>query len=181
MKSIVIAVAIATTICTMDVSVAAEGAPVEPKAFRQIPIPKREHGYGRMQSVVIRTKTELDGFLKNVRGQRGWNNLKGFEDTITKAKIDFRKEALVLLRHTEGSGSVQVIFENPTLRKKALSCRITRKVPKIGTADMAYYCFALALSKSAADTVELHVQGKKPIKFSIVEKQSNKPDAGDGK
>jgi hypothetical protein len=46
---------------------------------------------------------------------------------------------------------------------------------------MAYYCFALAVSKSDVGKVELHVGGKKSIGLSIVEKQSNKPDAGDGK
>jgi hypothetical protein len=116
----------------------------------------------------------LDGFLKKVRGQNGWNNRRGFEDAIKKARVDFGKEALVLLRHTESSGSNRVTFEKPTLRNRVLTCRITRKVAKLGSCDMAYYCFALALSKSAADTVELHIQGRKPVKLSIAEKRSNK-------
>jgi hypothetical protein len=129
--------------------------------YRWIPIPKREHGYGRMDSVVIRSKTELARLLKRVRGQGGWNNRKGFEEAIIRANVDFNREVLVLLRHTEGSGSVQVTFHRPTVRAGTLTCRITRKMPQVGTADMAYYCFALAVSKSYVSKVELHVQGRK--------------------
>ncbi len=130
--------------------------------YRRIPIPKRDPGYGPMDSVVIRSKNELERLLKRVRGQFGWNDRKGFEDAIIKANVDFNKEVLVLLRHTEGSGSVQVTFHKPTVRAGTLTCRITRKAPEIGsTADMAYYCFALAVSKSDVSKAELHVQGKK--------------------
>ena len=129
--------------------------------YRRIPIPKRENGYSRMDSVVIRSKTEMERLLKRIRGQGGWNDRKGFEDAIIKANVDFNREVLVLLRHTEGSGSVQVTFHMPTVRAGTLTCRITRKVPEIGTADMAYYCFALAVSKSDVSKAELHVQGKK--------------------
>ncbi|UCE50262.1 MAG: hypothetical protein JSW47_08870 [Phycisphaerales bacterium] len=172
MKTTGIALMIAAAISALAMSVVAEGAPKESNTFRLIPIPKREHGYRSMESVVIRTETDLAGFLKRVRRQGGWNKRRAFEDAIKKAKVDLGKEALVFLRHTEGSGSVRVTFETPILRAPVLTCRITRKVPEMGTADMAYYCFALAVSKSDVGKVTLHVQGKKAIELSVGQGQS---------
>lgn len=167
------------TITAAQVSSAAHDVPTQPDRFRRVAIPKREHGYSKMKSSVIRTRTELENFLKTLRGQDGWNNRKGFEDAIAKAKVDFNQEALIFLRHTEGSGSVRVTFENPSLRNRVFTSKITRKVPEVGTDDMAYYCFALAVSKSAADKIKLNIEGKKPIELSIIEKQSMTPGIGD--
>lgn len=137
------------------------------KVFRQIPIPKREHGYSRMNSRVIRTERELDDLLKRIKKMTGWNKPKKFEDTIKKAKMDFSKEVLVLLPHVESSGSIEVTFKEPKLQNRELICRIRRNVSLVSTCDMAYYCFALAVSKAAVDGIELHVKGRKPIKLSI--------------
>ncbi|MBA3514125.1 MAG: hypothetical protein H0T77_07115 [Pyrinomonadaceae bacterium] len=112
--------------------------------------------------------------------QKFWNNRKEFEDALRNANLDFTKEALVLLRHTEGSGSVQVTFETPILQDRILLCEIRGKpIPPgyLGTADMADYCLAVAVSKSHISQVELQaVEGGfsarrlAPIVFPIIEK-----------
>ena len=129
-----------------------------PEAFRIIPILKRENGYGNFKSIAFLSKNELDSFLKETSTQPGWNNRKEFEDALLNANVDFSKEALVLLRHTETSGSVQVTFQTPTLHGRNLVCEIEgTPIPPGhgGTADMAYYCFAVAVSKSHVSQVEL--------------------------
>jgi hypothetical protein len=81
-----------------------------------------------------------------------------FVDMLLEAKVDFSKEALVLLRHSEGSGSVKVTFETPVLTDRNLHCEIRGHLfpPGYGgTADMAYYCFAVAVSKAQVSQVEL--------------------------
>ena len=106
---------------------------------------------------MITSQKELDSFLADSR-QRGWNGRQAFEDALVNAKLDFSKEALVLLRHTEGSGSVRVAFETPVLSDRNLLCKIEgRPIPPGygGTADMAYYCFAVAVSKAQVSKVEL--------------------------
>jgi hypothetical protein len=128
------------------------------QSFRIIPIQKRENGYSNFASIAFMSKDDLDSFLKKTSTQIGWNNRQEFEDALRNAKLDFTKEALVLLRHTEGSGSVQVTFETPILQARRLLCEILGKpIPPgyAGTADMAYYCFAVAVSKSAVSQVEL--------------------------
>jgi len=128
------------------------------QSFRIIPIPTREHGYNNFGSIVFRSQQDLDSFLAGTSTQTGWNNRQGFEDALRNAKVDFSKEALVLLRHTEGSGSVQVAFETPSLKGRNLLCEI-RGTPippgNLGTGDMAYYCFAVAVSKAQVSQVEL--------------------------
>jgi hypothetical protein len=130
------------------------------QSFKIIPIPTRENGYSNFASIVIMSKADLDSFLTETSRQIGWNNRQGFEDALLNAKLDFSKEALVLLRHTESSGSVQVTFETPILQGRNLVCEIRGKpIPPGygGTADMAYYCFAVAVSKSQISKVELQV------------------------
>lgn len=128
------------------------------QSFRIIPIHKRENGYSNFASSAFMSKDDLDSFLKNTDAQIGWNNRQEFADVLRNAKVDFTKEALVLLRHNESSGSVQVTFESPILQDGKLICRIRGKPfpPGYGgTADMAYYCFAVAVSKTAVSEVEL--------------------------
>ena len=132
------------------------------------------------------SQNDLDSFLNDTSTQTGWNNRQGFEDALRNAGVDFAKEALVLLRHSEGSGSVQVTFETPILQGRNLLCEIRGKpIPPGygGTADMAYYCFAVAVSKSQVSQVELQaIEGGfsarrlAPIVLPIIEKQpANKP------
>lgn len=136
------------------------------KGFRTVPIPEREHGYSGFESVVIDSQTGLDALLKRVKAGEGWNDGAKFIAAVKEAKIDFSKEALVLLRHTEGSGSTRVEFSNPKLRDGTLQYEIIRKTVEIGmvgTADMAFYCFALAVKKTAVNKVKLRIAGRKPV------------------
>jgi len=148
--------------------------------FRIIPIPKKEFGYSHFGSMVLMSENDMDSFLKKTYAQ-GWNNRQEFEDALRNAKLDFTTEALVLLRHTEGSGSVQVIFETPILNDRKLLCEIRgRPIPPgyLGTADIADYCFAVAVSKARVSQVELQrVEGGfserrlAPMVFPIIEKE----------
>jgi hypothetical protein len=128
------------------------------QSFRIIPIPTREHGYGNFPSIVLRSQQDLDSFLTTTSAQIGWNSRQAFEDALRNAEVDFSKEALVLLRHTEGSGAVQVTFETPVLQGRDLVCEIRGKPFPAGyggTTDMAYYCFAVAVSKAEVSHVKL--------------------------
>ena len=128
----------------------------EGQAFRVIPIPKRENGYSNFESVVFNTKAEFETFLAGTSRQVGWNGRQAFADALQNANIDFTREALVLLRHSEGSGSVRVTFETPTLVDRKLVCQIRGKaLTGGGTMDMAYYCFAVVVSRSLVSEVEL--------------------------
>ncbi|HYF51211.1 MAG TPA: hypothetical protein VEJ63_17480 [Planctomycetota bacterium] len=145
--SLSLAACLALAVCAAD---------AEP--YRSIDVPQQEHGYQNFESKVIKTQAELDAFLKNPG--EAWNERKKFEEGLKAPKIDFEKEALVLLRHTEGSGSVQVTFEKPKLEGTTLKCKVSRKEPEIGTADMAYYTFALVVDKTKVKKVEFTSAGK---------------------
>ena len=125
------------------------------RAFRVIEIPKRELGYSNFETMAITSKEDFDTLFREMT-QLGWNNRQGFQDALIAAELDFNQETLILLRHSEGSGLVQVSFEPPVLRDKTLLTEI-RGAPLrgLGTGDMAYYCFALAVSKSLVNQVRL--------------------------
>ncbi len=121
--------------------------------FRQIQIPERENGYSIFDSQSITTKPEFEKFVKSIEDADNFNNKDAFLSTLRNAKIEFGKDSLVLLRHSEGSGSTKVTLNPPQLKNKQLICKLERKAAQIGTADMAYYCYAFAVSKSAIKEV----------------------------
>jgi hypothetical protein len=128
--------------------------------FRTINIYQRELGYSYFDSMAITSSQDLEAFLAEIPQQIGWNNRQGFIDALRNAKIDFNQEALMLLRHDEPSGSVSVSFKTPVLKDKTLVCEIRGEPLRgLGTADMAYHCFALAVSKLLVNQVQLNAMG----------------------
>lgn len=132
----------------------------ENPGFRLVNVPQREHGYHSFDSQVIDSQRKFDDFIKQVENQGAWNNRPAFLKALTDAKLDFTKESLVLLRHTEGSGSNAVSLAPPELKDDSLICEIQRAVPQIGTADMAYHCFAVAVEKGKAKVAEVWLSTK---------------------
>jgi len=125
-------------------------------AFRVIEIQRGELGYSNFETMAITSKEDFDTFLREIT-QLGWSNRQAFQDALTDARIDFNQETLILLRHSEGSSGVQVSFEPPVLRDKTLLTEIRGALMQgMATGDMAYYCFALAVSKSLVNKVELN-------------------------
>lgn len=156
----------------------------EVASIRTLPIPKEEHGYRNFSSTVISSPDELKAFLKTSLGTQGmeWSNRKDFEEGIIQAQLNFDKEALVVVRHTEGSSSTGINFRCPLVKGKRLLCQIERNEPEIGTPSMAYYCFALAVSKRRIAEIELKVPGKQAILLTLKSKtKPNKPDETDSK
>ncbi len=124
---------------------AVQGPPIE--GVRRVAIPAEEHGYNQFFSMVIGSQEQLDTFLRGVEGREGWNNRAGFTKGIADAKLDFSKESLILIRHTEGSGSIWVRFYLSSEADGSLTARIYRGIPPTLTGDMKYYCFAIAVRK----------------------------------
>lgn len=128
------------------------------KAVTVVNILPREHGYSNFKSMVVSSKSEFGKFMQSVQEQEHWNRKPEFLKAMESATFDFSKEILVLLRHEEGSGSNQVTFLPPMIKDGKVICKIARKVPPIGTDDLAYYCFAIRIPRKAANSVELWVE-----------------------
>jgi hypothetical protein len=147
--------------------------------FRIIDIPKRDIGYSYLDSMVINSREDFAAFLREILEQLYWNNKQVFAGALLSAQVNFDQEALVLLRHDEGSGSVQVSFETPVLQEKTLLCEIRGKLlTGGGTFDMANYCYALVVSKSLVNQVQVNAVAGSPerrplptIVFSLTERQ----------
>ncbi len=129
---------------------------------RTIPIPQREHGYQQFDSQVIQSQAALDDFVEGIAARPGrmWNNRDAFIAALTAVALDFSKECLVIVRHTEGSGSVKLSVIDAVITGDRLVIGINRQAPMIRTADMAYYSFAFIVAKSAVNTVEIKVDDK---------------------
>ncbi len=121
--------------------------------FRQIPVPVKENGYASFSSQAITTQPEFDKFTKSVEAAQFFNDKETFLSKLRSANIEFGKESLILLRHDEGSGSTQVKFNPPQLKDKQLFCKLERKPAQMGTADMAYYCYAVAVNKASVKDI----------------------------
>ncbi len=132
----------------------------------RIDIKEREHGYHNFKSMVITTSDSLNHFLDMVARQPAWNDKDIFIDILTAAAIDFSTHNLLLIRHTEGSGSNQVSIGKPCLSAQKLTFDIKRHVPSIGTTDMAYYCFAYMVP-TEYESILIQVEGKTDTLITI--------------
>lgn len=121
--------------------------------FKQISVPARENGYASFSSQAITSKPEFDKFIKSIESAQFFNDKEAFLEKLRSANLVFGKESLILLRHDEGSGSTQVKLNTPQLKDKQLICKLERKPAQMGTADMAYYCYAFAVSKASVKEI----------------------------
>jgi hypothetical protein len=137
----------------------------EDNSVRQIPISQVEHGYGNFENTVLSTRKEFDEFLKT-SNKSGWNKREKFDNTLKDMTIDFTKELLVLVRHTEGSGSIRVTLDSSVLKDNRLLVAIKRGTPTIGTMDMAYHCFAFVVPITVKAIV-VDVNGKNAKEFLV--------------
>jgi hypothetical protein len=126
--------------------------------FKLVDIPRREHGYSNFESLVISSSDSMKAFLEQVPEQKGWNAAADFLQVLQGISMDFKTHSLVLLRHTEGSGGVSIDFNILALVDRRLQCRIARKIPEMGTADMAYYCFGLIVRKDAVSKIVVDLE-----------------------
>jgi hypothetical protein len=138
--------------------------------FRFVPIPRQEHGYSNFDSLVIRSAQELDEFFsrRSIAEGMSWNTRDKFEESIRESRLDYARESLVLIRHTEESGSVQVSFGVQQVKSSVLQCSIHREEPTgMGTTDMAYYCFGLAVLKQKVKKIHVCVAGRNSFELNL--------------
>jgi len=145
-------------------------------SFRFINIYPRESGYNYFDSMAITSAEDFKAFVEEVSRQQYWSDRQGFIDALLQAKVDFNQEALVLLRHDAGAGAARVTLETPVLHDKTLLCVIRSEILGAGVNDMPFHCFALAISKSVVDKVQLKTVmvsgGERPtILLSTTERQ----------
>jgi len=156
--------------------------PVAPKSeapFRIINIHQTDSGYQYFDSIAIISAEDFNAFVGEISRQQYWSDKQGFVDALLKAKVNFNQEALVLLRRSVGNGGVGVSFENPVLQEKTLFCKIGGEAQGAAIDVVSYHCFALAVSKSLVNRVQLNSSpdfaGQPPppaILLSTTERQS---------
>lgn len=145
-------------------------------AFRTINISQGDNGYHYFDSLAITSSKDFDVFLNEISQQLYWTDRQAFVDALLAAKIDFNQETLVLLRHTQGSGGAPVTFETPVLKDKTLLCEINGASSGAGLGIVFYRCFALAVSKSLVNKVQVNAVGSaddqpQPIILSTTEQK----------
>ena len=136
--------------CTDDPSKTEDQMSQAPTSIiEQIEVPFREHGYSQYPSKVISSQTQFDKFLIEVSNGNGWNNKTDFLEKVQDERVDFKGYNLLFFRMTEGSGSISLIPMRPTISssKKEIFVKIDRRVPNVGTADMAYYAILYKVAK----------------------------------
>jgi len=84
-----------------------------------------------------------------------------FTSIFDSVKVDFREESLALKLLALSSGSFQVATGTPTFDGDTLRIPIEVIYPQIGTCDMAYYLYAIAVKKSVVRAVKLEVEAKR--------------------
>jgi len=137
------------------------------KAFRRVDISERENGYCNLSNRVIKTQSEFDTYISGVKRHERWSNKYVFANSLINAKIDFDREALVIIPLVEGSGSNIIKFNKPEVEGDKIICRISRFVPEIGNCMMAYYCGVFVVDQARINEIEVRVEGKEDYTLHI--------------
>ena len=118
------------------------------KTISKITIPVREHGYSNFKTQLIKTQSELDAFVTDIKAQTGWNKKENFLQSLLLKKINFNEYNLLLYRITESSGSTVLAVNAPKGDEQDIIVKIGRDNPNMGTTDMAYYTLAYKIIKT---------------------------------
>ena len=149
---IMLIIAITTTIsivsCSSSDNVSSSQDLIAVSDMSRVNIPVREHGYSNLQNIVINSTIELNEYLQLIEQQSAWNNKTEFVNVLKNENIDFGSMNLLIYLHTEGSGSIAVSLADPIWEGANAAVNVTRTVPNIGTADMAYYAYAFNVRKT---------------------------------
>ncbi len=140
----------------------AANEPPAPPGARVLDVPMKGHGYKELQSQVIASQAEYDAFVEQVKKAPMREDRASFLKALAAAKIDFERESLVLIRHTEESPAARVAFVPPTMEGDTLVCVIQRESTKDDDdeddkATNEVYCFALAVEKGKVKNVDVSV------------------------
>ncbi len=169
----------------LSLTAIAENAPKTPKKqspFQVIAIADQVGQYLANKPVVIRSKDDVKRLVVGAKGNPVYKPKEALKQeldaVIERSKVDFSKQALVLLPHYEGSISYRVLFQQPELKKGTLKCRISRERPEDGTEEdiAASYCFALIVNRSQINKVEWRVGKHKAAELQIQEKSQKRTD-----
>lgn len=134
-------------------------------AYRAVPIPAEEHGYSRLQSQVVQSAAELAALLAQAEQRNAWNNPAAFKQAIAAAKLDFEREALVLLFDATRSGAEGLVWQKPVLADGVLTCAVKRTNSDAPGADvMGYRGWALRVRR---DRVKAVIWGGKRLAVAV--------------
>ena len=146
------------------------GRAEEPLVLDTIPIPQRSGFYRERVSRLIRSEGECRDFAGEIAAccrlaeTRNWGrapnwqcekNSRALLKTLLDARVDFSREYIAVVFHTEGSGSVAVTVGEPNLEKGVLTLILDRNAPPLRTADMAYRAFAIRAPRHLAERIRL--------------------------
>ena len=145
---IMLVIAITIASCSSSDNASPSQDVVSVSDMSRVNIPVREHGYSNLQNIVINSTTELNEYIQIIEQQSAWNNKTEFVNVLQNENIDFGSMNLLIYLHTEGSGSIAVSLADPIWEGANAAVNVTRTVPNIGTADMAYYAYAFSVRKA---------------------------------
>ncbi len=110
--------------------------------------PFRENGFADLETIVLSSSEERDSLIQSITTPNGWNDVESFTTALSSNNIDFETENVILYTHTEGSGSIKIDVQEPTLDDDGAYITIIKTVPPMMTMDMAYYSIGVVISKT---------------------------------
>ena len=119
---------------------------IPPIRMSILAIPNRQHVYSKFEDTVLRSQDELDSFIENMESESDYAT--SVTDALKALEVDFTSKNFLFFTHTETSGSNQIELGYPVFDSNKVVVELARKIPEIGTADMAYYAYAYEVDKA---------------------------------
>ena len=125
------------------------------------------------KSYVIESLEELEEYIKTNMDVYGLHHKEkvyedttiGFVDAVEEYDEEFFKEkTLVIVLLTESSGSIRHKVTSASVKDGTMEIKIERKVPEIGTCDMAGWHVLVETEKVEIEEIRVVVDGKEITK-----------------
>jgi hypothetical protein len=116
------------------------------RSLSALSLPSIDHGYVNLKTRVISSNPEYKAFLNAIDSQSGWDHKVAFGMNIAKAHVNFKKENLLIYRHTVNKASKALVSKIISTKEKNVTVTLEESGSK--TTDTLYQAFFYTVAKS---------------------------------
>jgi len=131
---------------------------VEPKSkisnmILKIPISFKDNGYQNLKTIVIKTQTEFDNLINNIKKEKNWDKKENFLTIIKETKINFDTDNLLIYTFSEDKSTVVTAVNVPLSNENNIIIKIGKDKTKEISNKIVYYALAYKVKKSVKNII----------------------------
>lgn len=142
------------------------------KIISKVTIPVVEEGYKNFSTKLITSQKKLNGFLSEVKVQKGWKNRENFITSLKLKKIDFNHYNLLIYRIDKLSNADVLLVGLPKGDKNKVTIKIGVDESNSTKTNLSHYAVAYKVSKTISQ-----IKFKNGVEEDIIKNSSSELDS----